>query len=198
MGREGFGGRWRAISPFAWKLRGSGQTEDAELLRTERLRLRPLTAADTVRIASLAGDWEVARMTARIPYPYSVQLAEQWIAGLAEGEVVRGIERRGKLIGVCGYMPHERGSAELGYWIGKRWWGQGFATEAARAVVDHCFASAGFERVTCGHFIDNPASGRVIAKLGFRFVGADRLWCEARQAEVETLRYELRRRAASD
>jgi ribosomal-protein-alanine N-acetyltransferase len=198
MGRDGIGGRWRAISPFAWKPRGGGKTEDGELIRTERLRLRPLTARDTARIASLAGDWDVARMTARIPYPYSIQLAEQWIGGLADGEVVRGVERRGRLIGVCGYMPDHRGSAEIGYWIGKPWWGEGFATEAARAAVEHCFASAGFERVTSGHFIDNPASGKVIAKLGFQFIGVDRLWCEARQTEVETLRYELRRSAASD
>jgi ribosomal-protein-alanine N-acetyltransferase len=198
MGREAVGGRWRAISPFAWKPRASSESEDGELVRTERLRLRPLTARDTARIALLAGDWDVARMTARIPYPYSIQLAEQWIGGLADGEVVRGIERRGRLIGVCGYMPHDSRSAELGYWIGKPWWGQGFATEAARAVVGHCFAVAGFERVTCGHFIDNPASGKVIAKLGFQFVRVDRLWCEARQTEVETLRYELRRPAASD
>jgi [ribosomal protein S5]-alanine N-acetyltransferase len=164
-------------------------------MRTERLRLRPLTARDTARIALLAGDWDVACMTARIPYPYSAELAEQWIGGLAEGEIVRGIERRGTLIGVCGYLPDGSGSAEIGYWIGKPWWGQGFATESARAVVKHCFASAGIERVTSGHFIDNPASGKVIAKLGFQFVGMDRLWCEARQTEVETLKYELRRSA---
>jgi ribosomal-protein-alanine N-acetyltransferase len=165
-------------------------------MRTERLRLRPLTARDTARIALLAGDWDVARMTARIPYPYSLELAEQWIGGLADGEIVRGIEREDNLIGVCGYMPDHSRSAEIGYWIGKPWWGQGFATEAARAVIAHSFASAGFERVTCGHFIDNPASGKVIAKLGFQFVRVDRLWCEARQTEVETLMYELRRSAA--
>jgi RimJ/RimL family protein N-acetyltransferase len=136
-------------------------------------------------------------MTARIPYPYSVELADQWIGGLAEGEIVRGIELSGALIGVCGYMPDDLGSAEIGYWIGRPWWGQGFATEAAGALVGHCFSAAGFERVTCGHFVDNPASAKVIAKLGFRFVGSDRLWCEARQTDVETLRYERKRPAAS-
>jgi RimJ/RimL family protein N-acetyltransferase len=168
-----------------------------QLMRTERLRLRTLAPRDTARIAALAGDWDVARMTARIPYPYSVELADEWIGGLAEGEFVRGIERGGALIGVCGYMPDDSGSAEIGYWIGKPWWGQGFATEAARALIAHCFAVAGFERVTCGHFVDNPASGKVIAKLGFRFIGIDQLWCEARQSEVETLRYERRRGATS-
>jgi [ribosomal protein S5]-alanine N-acetyltransferase len=166
-----------------------------ELMRTKRLTLRPLASSDTARIALLAGDWDVARMTARIPYPYSAELADQWIDGLAEGEVARAIELDGAVIGVCGYMPHDSGSAEIGYWVGKPWWGQGFATEAARAVVDYCFASAGFERVTCGHFIDNPASAKVIGKLGFQFVGVDRLWCEARQTEVETLKYERRRAA---
>ena len=166
-------------------------------MRTERLRLRPLASRDTARIALLAGDWDVAPMTARIPYPYSEELAEQWIGGAADGEIVRGIELGDSLIGVCGYMPADLESAEIGYWIGKPWWGQGFATEAAGAVVEHCFTSAGFERVTCGHFVDNPASGKVIAKLGFRFVGLERLWCEARQTDVETLKYERRRATAS-
>jgi RimJ/RimL family protein N-acetyltransferase len=90
-------------------------------------------------------------------------------------------------------MPADDGSAEIGYWIGKPWWGRGFATEAAQALVRHCFATVGIERLTCCHFVDNPASARVIRKLGFRLVGPCTAWCEARGADVETLLYERRR-----
>lgn len=163
-------------------------------MRTQRLLLRDLTLRDARRIAMLASDWDIARMTGRIPHPYSEELAYQWIDDLAEGEFVQGIVHQGVLVGLCGYMP-EGHSVEIGYWIGKPWWGRGFATEAAAALIDHCFNEGGFERVTCGHFVDNPASGRVIAKLGFRFTGWDRVWCEARQTDVETLKYERLRQS---
>ncbi len=162
-------------------------------LHTRRLKLRPLTTEDAARIAALAGDWDVARMTSRVPYPYSPMGAKHWIDDLTEGEVVRGIEYKGDLIGLCGYLPAGDGSAEIGYWIGKPWWGQGFATEAARALIAYCFGKAGLKRLTCCHFVDNRASARVIAKLGFELVGPCRAWCEARQAEIDTLRYERRR-----
>lgn len=163
-------------------------------MRTQRLLLRDLTARDARRIATLAGEWDVARMTGRIPHPYSTELAQQWISGLAEGERVLGISHRNTLVGVCGYMP-DGASAEIGYWIGKPWWGRGFATEAVSALVEHCFDVAAFERLTCAHFRDNAASARVIAKLGFHFIGIEQIWCEARQTEVETLRYERLRQA---
>jgi RimJ/RimL family protein N-acetyltransferase len=163
-------------------------------MRTKRLLLRDLTLRDVRRIAMLASDWDVARMTGRIPHPYSEELARQWISDLSEGEFVQGIVSQGELVGLCGYMP-DGNSAEIGYWVGKPWWGRGFATEAAGALIDYCFNEVGFERITCGHFVDNPASARVIAKLGFRFTGWERVWCEARQSDVDTLKYERLRQA---
>jgi ribosomal-protein-alanine N-acetyltransferase len=159
-------------------------------LKTARLSLRPLADADALRIAELAGDWDVARMTSRIPYPYTVALAHQWIGELSDGEVVRGIEHNGELIGVAGYLPSADGAAEIGYWIGKPWWGRGFATEATEAMIKYCFGPGKLGRVTCSHFVDNPASQRVIEKLGFKLVGPARAYCDARRRDVPTLRYE--------
>jgi RimJ/RimL family protein N-acetyltransferase len=161
-------------------------------MRSLRLSYRPLEAADASRIAALAGEWDIARMTSRIPHPYSLVDADLWIASIDGEEFVRGVELDGNLIGAVGYIEGE-GHAEIGYWIGKPWWGNGFATEAARALMEHCFRVIGYRRLTCGHFIDNPASARVIAKLGFRRIGEGSLWCEARQSEVETVRYARRR-----
>ncbi len=162
-------------------------------MRSQRLTYRPIEASDAARVAVLAGEWDVARMTSRIPHPYSLVDADLWIASIGNDEFVRGVEHEGKLIGAVGYIEGDERQAEIGYWIGKPWWGHGFATEAAGALVAHCFGPAGFLRLTCGHFVDNPASARVIAKLGFRRIGTSRQWCEARKSDVETVRYARRR-----
>ena len=100
-------------------------------MRSQRLTYRPLDARDAGRIAVLAGEWDVARMTSRIPHPYSLIDADQWIASIDHDEFVRGVERDGELIGAVGYISGEPRQAEIGYWIGKPWWGNGYATEAA-------------------------------------------------------------------
>lgn len=162
-------------------------------MKTARLRLRPVVNGDAARIAVLAGDWEVASMTGRIPYPYSEEEAQYWISGVAASEKVFGIEFRGELIGICGFTLDEDGSAELGYWIGREYWGEGFATEAAREVMRYGFAKGGVRRFICKHLTGNPASERVIRKLGFKYIGGATGWCEARQCELPALSYEHRR-----
>jgi RimJ/RimL family protein N-acetyltransferase len=165
----------------------------AKPIKTRRLVLRELTDSDTPEFAHLAGDWDVARQTARIPYPYSEELAREWMDTLGPEEFVRAVVHHGTLIGAVGYVANEDRSAEIGYWIGKPWWGLGFATEAASALVRHCFTTAGFKRLTCCHFVDNAASRRVIQKLGFRANGLCTAWCDARRAEFPTQSYELNR-----
>lgn len=162
-------------------------------MRSQRLSYRPLDARDAGRIAVLAGDWDVARMTSRIPHPYSLIDADLWIASIGNDEFVRGVERDGALIGAIGYISGEASQAEIGYWIGKPWRGHGYATEAARTLMAYCFGEGGLSQLTCGHFIDNPASARVIAKLGFRRIGEGSQWCEARKNDVATVRYARQR-----
>ena len=162
-------------------------------MKTARLILRPIRLEDAPRIASLAGDWDVARMAGRIPYPYSAALAEHWVSGLAEGEIVFGIEHNGALIGICGYTPSKDRTAELGYWIGKDYWNRGFATEAVRRLIDHGYTRSGIKRFHCSHFQENAASARVITKLGFKALGPCPGWCGAPNAHKPALRYELRR-----
>ena len=162
-------------------------------MKTARLTLRPLHASDAGRIAVLGGDWDVASMTGRIPIPIFRGAALHWVRDLADGEIVFGIEHAGELIGICGYSPTGDGSAELGYWIGKPYWGQGFATEAADALMTYGFTKGGIKRFICRHFTDNAAIGRVAAKLGFRASGPCTGWCEARQQHLPTVTYERRR-----
>ena len=103
------------------------------VLKTERLVLRPTQMADAATITALASEFDVARMTARMPHPYAIGDARAWIGQMAEsGETVFAITLTGQLIGCAGYTPLDGKRAEIGYWLGKPWWGQGFATEAAR------------------------------------------------------------------
>lgn len=162
-------------------------------MKTARLHLRPVVHGDAARIAVLAGDWDVASMTGRIPFPYSEEDANHWVDGLAENEEVFGLDLNGELIGICGFTLEDSGDAELGYWIGKPYWGHGYATEAARAVMAHGFAKSGVRRFVCKHLTGNDASASVIRKLGFKYTGTSTGWCEARQCELPALAYERRR-----
>ncbi len=141
----------------------------AVIIRTERLLLRAPVISDAARVSLLAGDFEVASLTGTIPHPYSEEMAADWIRSHQDGEegVAFAIDLGGDLIGCVGYRAYDEVHAEMGYWLGKPYWGFGFATEAARALIRHVFQTEGFDYLTCGHFRENPASARVIAKLGF-------------------------------
>ena len=125
-------------------------------LGTERLLLRPLEPGDAAAVRRLAGEWEVARFLAQVPYPYSPEAAAEWVnhtrRGLTAGsEVTLAITRKvdGMLIGAIGITLSLHGrSGALGYWIGRPFWGAGFASEAAAAMLGHAFGRMGLDRVT--------------------------------------------------
>ncbi len=146
---------------------------------TDRLRLRPFEASDIEAIRELAGDVEVARNTLNIPHPYEEAHARSWVAShrgqLEREEAVTyaiTLREEGTVVGAVGLIldpANER--AELGYWIGRSYWGRGYATEAAREVVGWGFRTLGLHRVHASHFPRNPASGRILRKLGMRHEG---------------------------
>jgi RimJ/RimL family protein N-acetyltransferase len=144
-------------------------------LRTSRLVLRPFEAADGPRVELLAGDRAIADTTALIPHPYPAGGGAEWIAGHPP-EWARGMggtwavtTRADGLVGAMGLSVHPlANSAELGYWIGVPFWGRGYATEAASAVVHLAFELIGVNRVSATYLARNPASGRVMEKLGMQ------------------------------
>jgi RimJ/RimL family protein N-acetyltransferase len=145
-------------------------------LSTPRLTLRTPRRADAPRIAELAGDFEVARMTSRLPHPYRREDADDFLAYMATADQAREqvfVVEHGQEgpIGMVGFHPGDSLGSEIGYWIGRPYWGRGFATEAARAAL--AWARDGWRRraVVSGHFADNPASGRVLEKAGFLYTG---------------------------
>ena len=161
-------------------------------LRTERLLLNPFRAEDAARVAALAGNWKVARMTARIPHPYSEELARQWIAEQALGDgCLCAIRLEEELVGAVGLERTAPGQHELGYWIGEPWWSMGIATEAAGRIVRFAIEDLGARVLNAGYLHDNPASGRVLAKCGFVLTGEVLQWCEARGQAVKCHRLTL-------
>src|SRR5215510_7709567 len=164
-------------------------------LETERLLLRPFRMADAEEFARLAGDWAVASMTSDIPYPFSPAQAVGWLKPV-RGEVRFGIELNGHLIGGVGFYRRPSGVAELGFWLGRPWWGHGYATEAARAVVAHGVRDRRLPAFSSAHFVDNPASGRVLSKLGFTPVERVAIACAARGYQVDAITYRLERQRA--
>jgi RimJ/RimL family protein N-acetyltransferase len=142
------------------------------VLKTERLTLRAPRDADAKAIAKLVNDRRIAENTARIPHPYGIDDAEQFIAAVnkRDGEACFVVLLDGTLIGACGIDLREDG-AEVGYWLGVAYWGRGFATEAVRAAIDHAFGDLEYETLQSGARVSNPASRRVLEKCGFQWTG---------------------------
>lgn len=152
------------------------ETDAPASLATERLRLRPLASGDAPRMAERANDFDVARMTTSIPHPYALSQAEAFIAHMEKRaprhEAVFAIEAEGAaFIGVIGVHPSPDGPPELGYWLGRPYWGVGYATEAARAVTAWAGSAWSKRLLISGHFADNPASGQVLVKADFLYTG---------------------------
>ena len=146
--------------------------------RSERLLLRPPWPEDWKQVLGGIADEGVVRNLARAPWPYEPQHARDFVAMPVDPRFPRFLVARAAdaaLVGCIGIdereSPTGQAEVELGYWIARRHWGQGYATEAARAVLDVA-QMLGHGRIVASHFLDNPASGRVLRKLGFVPTGA--------------------------
>jgi RimJ/RimL family protein N-acetyltransferase len=147
-----------------------------ESIATARLRLRAPRAGDAGRLVELAGDFDVACMTTSIPHPYTREHADDFLRRMEARdrarEAVFAIEHPEEgLVGVVGLHPQDLPGPEVGYWIGRPYWRQGYATEAVSAALDWASGGWGKRLAVSGHFSDNPASGRVLEKVGFLYTG---------------------------
>ncbi|SHF37682.1 Protein N-acetyltransferase, RimJ/RimL family [Seinonella peptonophila] len=145
-------------------------------LETERLMLRLFQSTDAKSVQKLAGHEEIARTTLGIPHPYPDGVAEAWI------EHVRRAAERGEmfsfalirkedhqLIGCVSLRVKSANDGELAYWVGRPYWGQGFATEASKKVVNFGFEVLGLNRVYAKAMTKNPASYKVMSKIGMKY-----------------------------
>jgi RimJ/RimL family protein N-acetyltransferase len=160
-------------------------------IQTERLRLRPVTPQDSGRITDLVADPRIHRMLARVAPGQTKAQTLAWIMTHERGRTedtdhVFAITLAGELIGVIG--AHRTGPDEpfeIGYWLAPEAWGQGYCSEAGGAIIRWLEATRGARALVAGHFADNPASGRVLAKLGFLPCGRDKMHCAGRGERVD-------------
>ncbi|WP_108670354.1 GNAT family N-acetyltransferase [Peribacillus acanthi] len=148
-------------------------------LETERLLLRPLTTIDSERVEELASDYDVAKTTLTIPYPYPKGSAMHFITSVLEMEkdgklAIFAIVDKGTndLIGIINMnlsLVYQRG--ELAYWVGKSYWGQGYGTEAAKVVMKYGFEELGLNKVFAQSFTNNPGSWKIMEKIGLKYEG---------------------------
>lgn len=152
--------------------------ETRPTLVTARLRLRPYREEDIAELLPIIGTREVAATTLRIAHPYTEQDARDFLALEREpGKIWLAITLRndGKQIGGIGLrVDDQHQHAELGYWLGLPYWGQGYAAEAGRELLRYGFEDLGLHRVFASHFKQNPSSGRILVKLGMRHEGCQR------------------------
>ncbi len=171
-----------------------------ETLETPRLLLRPLVLQDAEWLVSELNNFAIARNTARVPHPYHRSDAFEFLAFAQSAPArsrIAGVEERqkpGHLIGVISYeWSTATGDAELGYWYSQSVWGKGIGSEAAKAMVDDAFAASGHDRlVACCHN-DNPASARILGRIGFETTGTCSSFSKAQGLEVAVTNMQLSR-----
>jgi RimJ/RimL family protein N-acetyltransferase len=163
---------------------------ETETLRieTDRLVLRPPGPADAPAIYNGISDFDVVKMLGNAPWPYLPEHAESFVASISGRDPARErplsiVHREHGLIGGCGFHASEgEPFPELGYWLAREHWGQGYATEAASAALLWAREGWGKRAVRAGHFVENEASGRVLVKAGLLYTGVVELQhCEARR-----------------
>lgn len=172
-------------------------------LHTERLLLRPLRPADAPELHRLINDWEVSRNLAEVPFPYPRALADDWIvsaakqrtAGAAYHLAVTGHEAgREVMVGGVGLRISRQGrTARLGYWVGRRFWGHGVATEAAGRLARWALANLDLDRLEASVAVENAPSIAVLRRIGFRLSGTGNEAFAARGGQHPVLRFEATR-----
>jgi RimJ/RimL family protein N-acetyltransferase len=165
------------------------------VLATERLTLRRPTLADVRAIARLANDRRIAENTRRLPHPYSQDHAVAFVRAMADGkpETAFLIEHNHTPVGMVGVSWREPEAPELGYWLGVEYWGQGFATEAARAMIDFTFEEFDVEHLMSGARVANPTSRNILEKCGFQWSGVELHRFEALGSSTPVDRFRLSR-----
>ena len=172
--------------------------------RTPRLLLRPGWLEDAPALASTIGEEAIVRNLATAPWPYDLEQAHNFLgrehdARLPNLLIFARTNGAPRLIGGCGLsLTHDGDDIQLGYWIGRPHWGLGYATEAGSAVLE-IGRAIGLQRIVASHFTDNPASGRVLRKLGFRATGKIRNQASlGRGSEAACALYERTEETAMD
>ena len=141
-------------------------------IKTKRLVLKkPSKKINKKLIVSQIGDWEVAKWLSGVPYPYTEQKAEEWLNNINHDDLRFSIFLNGSFIGGVGASLEEDNKLDLGFWLGKKYWGSGYATEAAMGFIQYVQEETNFKEITACYIKGNADSSNVLMKLGFKEVG---------------------------
>ena len=167
------------------------------VLETQRLVLRAPQLEDGKAIAALANDRRIAENTARIPHPYGLKDAENWIVSTKadpDSKTLLISLADGPVIGSCSFSTTEGPAPEIGYWLGHRYWGKGYGTEAVRALIDYAFTDdLEMPALQASVRVTNPASRRLLEKCGFQWTGVGLCRIKALGSSVPVDRFRLER-----
>jgi len=159
-------------------------------IETERLVLKKLVEADKERLVSLIGDFRVSKTLSNVPYPYTLDDADEWLKIVDNEEFNLNIFLNDNLIGGVGLTPAEDDFYELGYWLGVEYWGQGYATESVMQLLNYAKSNIPCEKFKANVFKENVASAKVLEKNGFKRVEDREVFSISRQENVPSVNYE--------
>ena len=161
-------------------------------IETERLVLKKLVEVDKERLVSLIGDFRVSKTLSNVPYPYTLDDADEWLKIVDNEEFNLNIFLNDDLIGGIGLTPAEDDFYVLGYWLGVEYWGQGYATESVMELLNYAKSNTPCEKFKANVFKENVASAKVLEKNGFKRVEDREVFSISRQENVPSVNYEYR------
>ena len=161
-------------------------------IETERLVLKKLVDTDRERLVSLIGDFMVSKTLSNVPYPYTLDDADEWLKIVDNEEFNLNIFLNDDLIGGVGLTPIEDDFCELGYWLGVEYWGQGYATESVRGLLSYAATNTPCEKFKANVYKENIASAKVLEKNGFKRLEDREVFSISRQENVPSVNYEYR------
>jgi len=158
-------------------------------IKTDRLILKkPKSKQDIISIVSQIGDWEVVKWLAMVPYPYTYNDCEDYLKESNNNELALNIFLDNQLIGGVGLHIHNDNYYELGYWLGKDYWGKGYATESSKYLLEYALGKLDSPKIKSGYFIDNLPSGNVLKKLGFKEIGIEKRYSDSMKKEMDMMK----------
>ena len=158
-------------------------------IKTDRLILKkPKSKQDILSIVSQIGDWEVVKWLAMVPYPYTYNDCESYLKESNNNELALNIFLDNQLIGGVGLHLHNDNYYELGYWLGKDYWGKGYATESSKYLLEYALGKLDSPKIKSGYFIDSLPSGNVLKKLGFKEIGIEKRYSDSMKKEMDMMK----------
>ena len=159
-------------------------------IKTERLTIKKIKKTDKKQLVDLIGDCKVSKTLSNVPYPYTDKDAEYWLNDVKNSKFKLNIFLDNILIGGVGLRNMDIDYYELGYWIGFKYWGKGYATEACYGLLNYVKKNTAFKNLKAHVYKENIASSNVLKKIGFRQTGEGKIFSLSKQENIPCINFE--------